>query len=327
MAMIVHSSTNANEYNLVLYETHPTMGQYHQCIVGQFTLPNDVVVGSNKVVFVDLRLHPDGQHIIITTRNQNIFLIRYVVKHNNDTTLMHDQNPNPNDLKYHLSIITQFTMKNNNNNIDPNDSEMATSDSNNDGYSAATLHPDGLIYIAAMSLTGDITLWDLKSQQMAGTLTYPSEPTTTTSETSQHRDVSSMQFSNNGYHLAVAYKQSGFIHIWDLRKQSILVTLNGTDDKDRIEQVMAVQFDDSGKYLAYSGNIKKSSGGDGSTEMIVAITTVKIWDRTATFRMPDVEATQNGLLWNKDLKFIAVSVTHKDSNNEIKPKVVIFDLV
>jgi hypothetical protein len=111
------------------------------------------------------------------------------------------------------------------------------------------------------------------------------------------------------------------------------VTLNGIDDPNRIGQVYAVQFDDSGKFLAYAGPKQTSTnehpdGGSTttSTEMIVAITTIKKWDRTATFRMSNVEITKNGLLWDKNLKYIAASVIETNSNETLTPKVICFDL-
>ena len=295
IATIVQSTQK--EYFLSIYEKHATEGPYHQLLVGQCRVPGSDRDDDCSTIVVDLQIHPDGQHIIVTTQT-SIYLVRYSKK---------DDTHHKGDLKYQLSIITQFT--NNDANV----------------YSAATLHPDGLIYVTAISETGDVQLWDFQKQAAAVTLTFPSSSEETTNKVHQSsRRVSSIQFSNNGYHLAVAYQDLGVVHIWDLRKQSILATLNGTDDKDRMEQVMAVQFDDSGKYLAYSGNNKNDGGG---TDIMVAVTTMKLWDRTATFRKSNMEVTKNGLVWNRSLQYIAVSAIQKDSNNNIEPKAVFFELV
>ena len=332
MAMVVYSTSTtavAKLFHVRLYETHPTQGPNVQCLVGQCIIPSSFETSdgtrtssrrsrsssktSNDITeegfIVDMQMHPDGQHIIVTTRYGYIYLVRYVRDLNKST----DEAIERSGLnQYQLSIISLFT----------DDPSPTQSTPMSHTFSAGALHPDGLIYVTAMTVTGDIQLWDFQRQASAGSLKYPISESETTTTTTKRREVSSMKFSNNGYHLAVAYQESGLIHIWDLRKQIILVTLNGPDDPDRIEQVMAVQFDDSGKFLAYSGNNKNGN----RTEMVLAITTVKKWDRTATFRRPDMEVTKNGLIWNKNLQYIAVSVLATDSS-EVSPKVVCFDLV
>lgn len=95
--------------------------------------------------------------------------------------------------------------------------------------SSGALHPDGLIYIAGTT-TGDLLVWDFKSKTLASTL-----------KSENGSAVMQICFSNNGYHVAVAFAE-GNAQVWDLRKQSILATLNASPS--------AICFDPSGKYLA-----------------------------------------------------------------------------
>ena len=136
------------------------------------------------------------------------------------------------------------------------------------------LHPDGLIYLAGTD-SGDVQIWDFRSTTLAGTLTEGKDADLGT--------VTGISISNNGYHVAVAYG-SGKVLVWDLRKQKVLATLNGEESGDgRLESVLAVGFDDSGKYLAYCGK-----GG-------VRVTTVKEWDSTASI----AGSLVSGLVWGQ----------------------------
>jgi pre-mRNA-processing factor 19 len=101
-------------------------------------------------------------------------------------------------------------------------------------YTSGELHPDGLIYAAGTSV-GQVHLVDFKSQQLASTLE---------SEETKGESIVAISFSNNGYHLAIATQS--VVQVWDLKKSNILTTLKGED-------IQCVQFDPSGKYLAYGG--------------------------------------------------------------------------
>lgn len=85
-------------------------------------------------------------------------------------------------------------------------------------------------------------------------------------------------FYKLGYHFASSL-ESGEVMVWDLRKVSLITTLNTkTTDEDQsttwvtTSPIRSVAFDPRGKYLAYC-----SDAGD------VRITTVKEWGRTAMF--------------------------------------------
>ena len=226
---------------------------------------------------VDLRWHPNLRHFFVATRRGKIFI-----------GLCEDQE---------LSFIAQFVQ-----------------DASPIRYSAAALHPDGLIYVAAVQSSGDLLLWDLKSQSLAGTLALPEHMKVGADYT-----VSSVEFSNNGYHLAVAYA-AGILVVWDLRKQSILKILNDADDTQKLDRIASVQFDPSGKYLAYSGSI-------GNSDLVVAVTTVKEWARTMTFQVPNADVC-SGLVWGET--WIAVSAiqntTSEPSTSKNNPTVVVFGL-
>jgi len=147
-------------------------------------------------------------------------------------------------------------------------------------YTAGALHHDGLIYVAGTA-TGDVLVWDFRSKTLAATL----------KEGDAVDAVTAVEFSSNGYHLAVAYK-SGLVRVWDLRKQNVIATLNETANADAnaadgklLKSVDTVGFDDSGKYLAFGG-----SGG-------MRITTVKEWGITAAVDAPLV----SGLAWGTSL--------------------------
>lgn len=139
-------------------------------------------------------------------------------------------------------------------------------------YTAGALHPDGLIYVAGTS-TGAVHVWDFRNKSLASTLTMTAEGAYSATESAD--TVTDLDFSNNGYHLAVAYA-SGLVRVWDLRKQTVVVTMNQVVESDSedikknmLTTVDTVAFDDSGKYLAYGG-----VGG-------IRVTTVKEWGITA----------------------------------------------
>ena len=146
---------------------------------------------------------------------------------------------------------------------------------NDKPYTVGTLHPDGLIYIAGTT-SGNLHFWDFKNQSLGGSMDYTAGAA-----------VQAVAFSNNGYYIASAYS-NGHVLVWDLRKQSILTTLNEEGD---LAAVSSVAFDESGKYLAYSGQTKKG--------MAVQVVTVKHWDQSVLLAGPSKSKSSNGLTWNK----------------------------
>jgi pre-mRNA-processing factor 19 len=220
-------------------------------------------------VIVDVRLHPDGVHVVAATSRGMVLVGRI------DTA----------------RVVACFghSIK-----------ESGAS------YSTGVLHPDGLIYIVAHAVTGDLLLWDFKSQSLADTIL----------SSGLSSPVTSVDCSNTGYHIAAAY-QSGAVLVWDLRKQQVLATINqqqGTKDGDLLDAVVSVKFDDSGKFLAYSGN-RRDGGGLG-----IGIVTVKEWNKTTMLTAPSFSATA-GLIWGPT--WIAAAASSKDESG---PRVLVFGL-
>ena len=96
-------------------------------------------------------------------------------------------------------------------------------------YTAAALHPDGLVY-ATGAQNGTITLWESRSQTVAGTVTADGG-----------NPIVAIAFSENGYHMASV--DSDGVKIWDLRKLSCIHQLAA-------EGAEAAAYDQSGLFLA-----------------------------------------------------------------------------
>lgn len=171
-------------------------------------------------------------------------------------------------------------------------------------YSAGALHPDGLIYVAGTS-DGALCLWDFNKQAVSNTL-----------ETTNAGAVTAVAASNNGYHVAAAYANATVV-LWDLRKRSILLTWNSQDDdgENVLTSVTAVQFDDSGKYLAYSGTRSQNS-------VVVNVVEVKKGSQVAQFEAEGYTAAHSrGLVWGD--AWIAVAAVESETS---RPRALFFGL-
>jgi WD40 repeat protein len=79
--------------------------------------------------------------------------------------------------------------------------------------------------------------------------------------------VTSLSFNDNGYNFASS-SDAGEVVVWDLRKGKMVATINKEGDDDIMEGGMdAVEFDSTGKYLAYA-----SQAG-------VRVVMMKEWDK------------------------------------------------
>jgi pre-mRNA-processing factor 19 len=216
-----------------------------------------------------VQCHPDNTHIVVATPS------RIMIANASATSTTTPSSDDPSWVgEFHQDVIT-----------------------------TGTLHPDGLIYLAADG-SANLQIWDFKSQSLAGSLPASSPE--------QDGVVVAVQFSNNGYHIAAAH-QSGLIRVWDLRKQKVIAELNRTSGVDPLKHIESVQFDDSGKYLAFSG---------GET-LTVCISTVKEWDITAKWVAPDYGAS-HGLVWGDS--WIASAAIQNTDNNAKQPTIVCFGL-
>lgn len=100
-------------------------------------------------------------------------------------------------------------------------------------YSAAALHPDGLIYCTG-SEQADIKVWEARNQKPVASFVDHSGA------------IKSISFSENGYYMASAAEDG--VKVWDLRKLKSIQSLEpkGTG-------ATCVSFDHSGQFLAVGG--------------------------------------------------------------------------
>ena len=133
-------------------------------------------------------------------------------------------------------------------------------------YSSLAMHPDGLLYGAGTD-DGKIRIWDARDDStLAGTLDSHAKPVTT------------LSFSENGYFLATGSKQDPTVNIFDLRKLSIISTINFNPEG----KVNEVRFDPSAQFLSVVGTEAKVYAN-------------KSWEEVLTF--DDNAGELTGLRW------------------------------
>ncbi|OMJ23856.1 Pre-mRNA-processing factor 19 [Smittium culicis] len=133
---------------------------------------------------------------------------------------------------------------------------------------SSAVHPDGLIYGTGSS-EGGLHIWDIKSQNvlMEFNINHPSS--------NLLGNVSSLNFSENGYYLAAACND--IVQILDLRKKSAIHTIQlsipspGSESQPwaSTSVVNSVQFDRSGSYLAIAGEDTRIYKSKAWTELLV----------------------------------------------------------
>ena len=111
---------------------------------------------------------------------------------------------------------------------------VANPDAATTPYTAGALHPDGLVY-ATGGQNGIITVWESRSQSLAGTIARKDGDKNVIGEA-----VSAIAFSENGYHMASADGEG--VKVWDLRKLSCIHQLSAPS-------ATAVAYDHSGLFL------------------------------------------------------------------------------
>lgn len=108
-----------------------------------------------------------------------------------------------------------------------------------DGYTAAGVHPDGTL-LALGTPGSTIQIFDIRSGALAATLT-PDAGTPFT--------VSTLSFSENGYHL-LAPDSTSSVAIWDLRKQARAQSI----DLGESFKISKVVYDVSAQYFGVAGS-------------------------------------------------------------------------
>lgn len=151
--------------------------------------------------------------------------------------------------------------------------------SGQEGYTSAAFHPDGLILGTGTS-EALVRIWDVKSQSNVAKFD------------GHMGSVTAMSFSENGYFLATAALDG--VKLWDLRK---LKNFRSFAPYDSNTSTNAVEFDDSGSYLAIAG----------SDVRVYQVANVKMeWNLIKSF--PDLSGTGKvtSVKFGEDAKYIAV---------------------
>jgi pre-mRNA-processing factor 19 len=110
-------------------------------------------------------------------------------------------------------------------------------------YASVQWHPDG--QLLAMGTTGGVVrIWDVKTAAKVATFNLLQGSEGSAGETVT---VDSLDFSENGYSLAVAAKGLPSAQVWDLRKLALSTSIALTSEA---AQGALVRFDPSASYLA-----------------------------------------------------------------------------
>ncbi|KAJ3682398.1 hypothetical protein LUZ60_014971 [Juncus effusus] len=148
-----------------------------------------------------------------------------------------------------------------------------------EGYTAASFHPDGLILGTGTS-ESRVRIWDVKTQSNVANFDGHRGP------------VTAMSFSENGYFLATAAYDG--VKLWDLRKLRNFRTFAPYDSDTPTN---SVEFDFSGSYLAVAG----------SDIRVYQVANVKLeWNLIKT--LPDLSGTGKvtSVKFGADAKYMAV---------------------
>ena len=86
---------------------------------------------------------------------------------------------------------------------------------------AIEFHPDGLVLGVGLA-NGTVVIYDIRTQEKAITLEGPVKGSTTTA-------ISQIQFSNKGFHLAVAWEEQDICRVYSMHKQNQFVDVKMQD--------------------------------------------------------------------------------------------------
>ena len=151
---------------------------------------------------------------------------------------------------------------------------LSVNEETDSAFTSIDFHPDGLI-VAGGTEAGFVRVYDVKSASVAASFQHDGHA------------VSSIAFSDNGYHLATG-DAIGNVKFWDLRKLVALRTIDAT----KKVAVRGLSFDSSGSYLAI-----------GSSELRVF--NVKPFELISSFNVHKKDIT--GLVWGENASFIATT--------------------
>ncbi|WFD29207.1 Phosphoinositide phosphatase sac1 [Malassezia sp. CBS 17886] len=145
-------------------------------------------------------------------------------------------------------------------------------------YTSFAFHPDGQL-AATGTAGGAIRVWDVKQGKQSALL-------------SGHAGaVHTLDFSQNGYILAAASRDSNEVRLWDLRKLSVSRVLNPYPESET-GAVQQVRFDPTARLLAVVGAGLRMYGG-------------KAWE--SCFAGDTAPASQTGVQWSPVDGALAVS--------------------
>lgn len=121
--------------------------------------------------------------------------------------------------------------------------EALSADEGSYSYSSFAVHPDGLLHGGA-TVDGAVRIWDVRDKSsLAATISNESGAS-----------IPALSFSENGYHLAVANSATSSIGIFDLRKLSLLHSIDlPTAGAPGGGKISSLRFDPSGQFLACAG--------------------------------------------------------------------------
>lgn len=286
-SLISHGKENNDESWYAFGLSNGTIALHHNHSMKTIiNLPN---LNNDKDSIVDIRLHPDGIHLVTATSSGRVCVGRI------------NQDTNTSSVFEWIKVFQP---------------SMDNSTSTNASYSAGVLHPDGLIYIAGTT-EGLLDIFDFKSQTCADSLK---------NETTVGSSVKAINVSSNGYHVAVAYSNDSIL-IWDLRKLNVIATLNNSTNV--LSNVTCVEFDNSGKYVAFAGiKATENGGGDAIFIYVTTVKDWGETALLQVPTTPAVSAKQSiqitGLTWGVDNKITLVwdsSINNnKDSDDTMESK-------
>ncbi|KAF7456861.1 putative pre-mRNA-processing factor 19 [Cryptosporidium felis] len=152
-------------------------------------------------------------------------------------------------------------------------------------YSDLKVHPDGLI-LGGISPSGNaIDMWDIRSLQKISTLEA--------SPIAREQLLSCLCFSNNGYYL-FSTSTDCKVHLWDLRKSSVLDSLDLTASFVPNSK-LSLKADLSGKYVSHFSGTRLSVFSLFSKHKLAPTCSLPIPDSELSTdeSIQDVQLTQN----------------------------------